>query len=131
MSTVLGIAQTVPPPRWRSDWVEKLVDTHNGMRRLPTTMSLPALDTTKPDDNRFKPNRAVAVTESRRIGWVPTRRPDANLHSLILHKKYPKIGCHETRFQHALILNKSMKDDAWFKTHVKSEFSSHMTYLKR
>ena len=35
------------------------------------------------------------------------------------------------RFQHSLILNGSVKDDAWFKTSVKSEFSSHMAYLKR
>ena len=99
---------------------------------MKTTVSLPALgDPNKPDDNRFKPNRAVAVTESRRIGWVPTRKPDANLHALLLHRKYPKVGCHETRFQHQLILNGSVKDDAWFKTSVKSEFSSHMAYLKR
>ena len=153
MSTILGIGQTTPPPHWNRGWVDTIIETHNSHRppRMRTTVSLPALpDPNKPDDNRFKPNRGVAVTESRRIGWVPTRKPDANLHALLLHRKYPKIGCHETRrargarrsgarvitvvfrrFQHSLILNGSVKDDAWFKTSVKSEFSSHMAYLKR
>jgi hypothetical protein len=154
MSTVLGISQTTPPPRWPRPWVDNIIETYNSHRppRMRTTVSLPALpDPAKPGDNRFKPNKHVPVTESSRLGWVPTRKPDANLHALMLHRKYPKIGCHETRsapprprararrethiaarrFQHSLILNGSVKDDAWFKTSVKSEFSSHMAYLKR
>ena len=100
MSTVLGISQTTPPPRWPRPWVDNIIETYNSHRppRMRTTVSLPALpDPTKPGDNRFKPNRHVPVTESSRLGWVPTRKPDANLHALMLHRKYPKIGCHETR----------------------------------
>ena len=105
-------------------------------------------------DNRFNPNGPVAVTEARRIGWVPPRAPDANLDGLALRRTYPyasnygslllpgpapagrpsrdaagKVGCRETQFKHQLILNGTTKDQAWFRTKPKSEFSS--AYLKR
>ena len=43
MSTVLGIPQETPPPRWNEEWVQKIIDTHRRSRRLRTQLSLPTI----------------------------------------------------------------------------------------